>query len=73
MKGSLTLYLFMRGRRCVASGGVSNRAGDVLVVENSGSCIGGNAGDEVLVVDTTDEDRRDDEARGDSDRRSAVV
>lgn len=50
--------------------GGSNKAGEVPVVDASGSCKEDIAGDEAFAVVITDEDRRDEDARGDSDRIS---
>lgn len=60
----------MRGRVLGTTDGGSNKAGEVPVVETSGSCKDDIAGDEALAVVITDEDRRDEDARGDSDRTS---
>jgi len=65
--------LLERGITLGAKGGGSKRAGEVPVVEISGSSGGNTAGDEALVVVTTEEDRRDEDASGDSDRGTEAV
>lgn len=53
-----------------AMDGESNKVGEVPVVETSGSCKEDLAGDEALAVVITEEDLREEDARGDSDRMS---